>query len=53
MTERCCGTCAHNRREWPNAKSPDYFCDNEESDNYGCNTAYKDGEDCEDWEAKA
>ena len=52
MTERCCGTCKHNKRDWINPNNPDFYCDNEDSDNYAYNTAYRDGEDCEDWGAK-
>lgn len=45
-----CGTCKFNRRDWTNPKNPDFYCGNEESDNYGYNTAYSDG--CEDWEER-
>ena len=45
-----CGECVYNRRDWTNPKNTDYYCGNEDSDNYGCNTEYSDG--CEDGEEK-
>ena len=48
--DKCCGTCFYNQRDWTNPKNPDFYCGNEDSDNYGYNTMYSDG--CEDWEEK-
>lgn len=45
-----CGTCRYNRRDWTNPNNPDFYCGNEDGDNYGCNTAYTDG--CDEWEDK-
>ena len=45
-----CGECKYNRRDWTNEQNPDFYCGNEESENYGYNTGYSDG--CEDWEEK-
>ena len=48
--EKCCGNCRYNKRDWTNPHNPDFYCACEESDVYGCNTAYTD--DCEEWEKK-
>ena len=49
-TEKCCGTCYYNQKDWTNKNNPDFYCGNENSDSYGYNTAYADR--CEDWEGK-
>lgn len=45
-----CGECKYNRRDWTNPDNPDFYCVNEDCDNYGYNTMYSDG--CEDGEKK-
>ena len=45
-----CGECKYNKRDWTNPNNPDFYCSNEDSDNYGYNTAYSDG--CDDWEGQ-
>ena len=45
-----CGECKYNSRDWTNKNNPDYYCGNEDSENYGCATMYADG--CEEGEEK-
>lgn len=44
---KCCGECKYNKYD---RTDQDYYCGNDHSDNYGCNTAYSDC--CEDYEEK-
>lgn len=46
--ERWCGNCRYNKRDWTNRENLDFYCSNEDSDAYGCNTLYEDG--CDEWE---
>lgn len=48
--KECCGNCKYNQRDWINNNNPDFYCGNENSDNYGYNTDYLDS--CEDFEEK-
>ena len=48
--KRICGKCRFNKRDWTNPKNKDFYCSNEESENYGYNTFYTEG--CIDWESK-
>ena len=51
--EKMCGTCKWNRHEKQRCGIDffdNYFCGNEDSDNYQSPTAYGDG--CEDWEKR-
>lgn len=48
--ERWCGNCRYNKRDWTNRENLDFYCSNEDSDAYGCNTLYEDG--CDEWEEK-
>lgn len=58
MTEEICGTCKHHRHIYCVFKSEDggyyydsgWICVNEESENAGCYTEYKDT--CDAWEDK-
>ena len=43
-----CGECKYSKRDWTNPQNTDYYCSNEYSDAYGCNTMYTDG--CEEGE---
>lgn len=45
-----CGVCEYNRPTLKNGKLCGFHCGNEESDYYGCGTAYDDK--CEEWEEK-
>ena len=49
MKERC-GNCKYNKRDWTNKNNPDFYCGNENSDNYGYNTS--DVGSCEDGEVE-
>lgn len=49
-TERVCGTCRYNRRDWTNPKNSDFYCNREDGDFYGDNTSYTDT--CDDWESR-
>ena len=48
--KECCGNCKYNKRDWTNKNNHDFYCGNEQSDNYGYNTAYLDS--CDDFEEK-
>lgn len=51
--EKLCGTCKWNRHEKQRCGIhffDNYFCGNEDSDNYQSPTAYGDG--CDDWEKR-
>ena len=53
MEIKLCGECNWNQavREWYGGRWHwRFFCDNEDSDNYGSPTAYDDG--CDDWEER-
>ncbi len=41
-----CGSCKYNKRDWDH--SEDFYCENEESENYGASTFYDDT--CSEWE---
>lgn len=43
-----CGSCKYNKRDWDH--SEDFYCENEESENYGASTFYDDT--CNEWEKK-
>ena len=45
-----CGACKYNKRDWTNPNNPNFYCNNEMSDCYGCNTAYTDT--CDEWACK-
>ena len=38
MSEKICGECKYNKRDWTNPNNPDFYCSNERSDYYGYNT---------------
>ena len=48
MSEKCCGKCKYNKRDWTNPNNPDFYCSNEDSWSYGYNTEYMHS--CEDFE---
>lgn len=47
-----CGNCKHNKRDFskPQSGYVEFYCDNEDSDNYGVPTMY--GDSCGDFEEK-
>lgn len=50
MNEKVCGTCRFSKRDWTNPNNPDFYCSNEDSENYGYSTDYADK--CGEWEEK-
>jgi len=51
--KECCGTCKHNKRDFSKPQNKGYvefYCGNEESDEYGTPTFYDDT--CDSWEEK-
>ena len=46
--EQVCGRCKYNLYSPREKQKGQFYCDNEDSDNYGCPVAYDD--ECEDWE---
>lgn len=45
--EKCCGTCWYHRKQ-----GNEWQCHNEHAEGFALETAYDDGEDCDEWEGR-